>query len=112
MNETPHKCDLPFLDPNGDVAYFDIQPAEPGTFLVPGVVDLEVYEPGSFAVSEWIFFKGDPMAGPQPGHPFEMPFNNSVKWSIDIIQGNDTSIIIQQLMRVSISLKSYKANAN
>jgi hypothetical protein len=41
------KCALPFLDPSGDLVFFDIQSAEPGTFTVPGVVDLETYEPGS-----------------------------------------------------------------
>lgn len=42
------KCALPFLDPSGNVVYFDAQSAEPGTFTVPGVIDLETYESGEF----------------------------------------------------------------
>ena len=107
-----HKCELPFLDPTGDVVFFDVQSAEPGTFTVPGVIDLEVYEPGSLVESSWIYFKGDAQAGPQPGHPFERPFNDSVKFSIDIVDGKDTSTVIYPLMRGSISVKLSFARAN
>ncbi|KAK3708290.1 hypothetical protein LTR37_011555 [Vermiconidia calcicola] len=86
-----NNCSLPFLDPSGNIVFFDIQSAEPGTFTVPGVIELETYEPGSMVETSWIFFKGDPQAGPQPGHPFERPFNDSAKFSIDIVRDNDTS---------------------
>ena len=35
--------------------------------------------------------------------PFEMPFNNSAKWSIDIVNDNDTSTVIRQIMRMFMS---------
>lgn len=97
-----HKCDLPIGDPDGFKGYFDLQSAKPGTFIVPGVRDLETYEPGRYVESSWIFFKGDPMKGPQEGHPFEMPFNNSVVWSMDIVRDNDTSKVVQELMGETI----------
>ena len=113
LESEPHKCDLPLLNPERNVSYFDVQPAEPGTFTVPGVIDLEVYEPGSLVETSWIYFKGDPMAGPQPGHPFEMPFNNSVnKFSIDVVKYNDTPTVIHQLMRGSKFCEATQANAN
>ena len=111
FDDEAHECDLPFLDPTGNIAFFDVQSAEPGTFTVPGVIELEVYEPGSLVESSWIYFKGDPQAGPQPGRPFERPFNDSVKFSIDIVDGNNTSTVIHQLMRESISVKPSLARA-
>ena len=98
------KCALPFFDPNGQIVFFDIQPAEPGTFTVPGVIDLEVYRPGDIVETSWIYFKGDPQAGPQPGHPFERPFNDSAKFSIDIVRDNDTSVVLHEIMRKSPGL--------
>jgi hypothetical protein len=76
------KCALPFLDPDGNMVFFNVQSAEPGTFTVPGVVDLETYEPGSMVETSWIYFKGDPQAGPQPHHPFERPFNDIARFSM------------------------------
>lgn len=93
------KCALPFWDPNGKIVFFDIQPAEPGTFTVPGVIDLEIYRPGDIIETSWIYFKGDPQAGPQPGHPFERPFNDSAKFSIDIVRDNDTAVVLHEIMR-------------
>lgn len=58
------KCALPFLSPNGTIVFFDVQSAAPGTFTVPGAVELETYEPGSMVETSWIFFKGDPQTGP------------------------------------------------
>jgi len=95
---TASKCDLPFLDPNGHVVYFDVQAAEPGTFTIPGVIDLETYEPGDLIETSWVYFKGDPQAGPQPGHPFERPFNDTAKFSIDLVQDNDTSTVLREIM--------------
>lgn len=95
------KCALPFLDPSGHLVFFDVQSAEPGTFTVPGVIDLEVYEPGSMVETSWIYFKGDPQAGPQPGHPFERPFNNSAKFSIDLVRDDDTSKALREILRES-----------
>lgn len=103
-----NKCNLPFLDPNGNVVYFDIQSAEPGTFTVPGVIELENYEPGSMVESSWIYFKGNPQAGPQPGHPFERPFNNSAQFSIDIVGDNDTSKVLREIMRPSLFPSTYR----
>ena len=97
------KCALPFLDPKGDIVFFDVQPAEPGTFTVPGVIDLEIYRPGSMVETSWIYFKGDPQTGPQPGHPFERPFNDSARFSIDIVRDDDTGKVIQEIMRQSFS---------
>jgi hypothetical protein len=95
------KCRLPFLDPDGNIVYFDAQAAEPGTFAVPGVIELETYEPGEFFEISWIYFKGDPQAGPQPGHPFERPFNDSAKFSIDLVSDDDTSKVLLEVMRES-----------
>jgi hypothetical protein len=93
------KCRLPFLDPDGNMVYFDVQAAEPGTFTVPGVIELETYEPGDFMEISWIYFKGDPQAGPQPGHPFERPFNDSAKFSLDLVRDDDTSKVLFEVMR-------------
>lgn len=101
---TAGKCDLPFLDPNGHVVFFDVQSAEPGTFTIPGVIDLETYKPGDLVETSWIYFKGDPQAGPQPGHPLERPFNDTVKFSIDLVRGNDTSTVLREIMREPFSL--------
>ena len=79
------KCDMPYLAPNGSIVFFDVQFTDSGTFTVPNVIEVETYEPGSWIETSRIFFKGDPMAGPQPGHPFEMSFNNSAKFAIDMI---------------------------
>jgi hypothetical protein len=79
-------------------SFFDIQPAEPGTFTVPGVIDLEIYRPGDIIETSWIYFKGDPQAGPLPGHPFERPFNDSAKFSIDVVRDNDTAEILHEIM--------------
>jgi hypothetical protein len=98
------KCALPYLDPDGNLVFFDVHLAEPGTFTVPGVVDLETYEPGSLVETSWIYFKGDPQAGPQPGHPFERPFNNSAKFSIDIVRDDDTSKVLREIMRQFFSI--------
>lgn len=67
--------------------------------MVPGVIDLEIYEPGSLVESSWIYFKGDPHAGPQPGHPFDKPFNDSTTFSIGLVEENDTSNIVHEVMR-------------
>lgn len=96
------KCALPFLDPSGHLVFFDVQSAEPGTFTVPGVIDLEIYEPGSMVESSWIYFKGDPQAGPQPGHPFERPFNDSAKFSLDLVRDDNTSKVLREIMRESL----------
>lgn len=110
-NETPEaesdKCSLPFLDSSGRIVYFDVQSAEPGTFTVPGVIDLEVYERGCLVEFSWIFFKGDPQAGPQPGHPFDMPFNKSTKFSIGMVKENDTSTVIRPVMRECNSPRTF-----
>jgi len=95
----PDTCDLPYLDSDDNIVYFDVQSAEPGTFTVPGVIDLETYEPGDIVETSWIYFKGDPQAGPQPGHPFERPFNNSAKFSISMVRDNDTSTVLREIMR-------------
>lgn len=100
-------CSLPFLDPSGNIVFFDVQSAEPGTFTVPGVIDLETYEPGSFVETSWIFMKGDLHAGPYPGHPFERPFNDSVKFSIDMVKDEDNSTVIHELMRESLYPSMY-----
>jgi hypothetical protein len=102
LSKKVDKCALPYLDPDGNLLFFDVQSAEPGTFTVPGVVDLETYEPGSTVETSWIYFKGDPQAGPQPGHPFERPFNNSAKFSIDMVRDDDTSKVLREIMRESI----------
>ena len=94
------KCRLPFLDPDGNIVYFDAQSAEPGTFTIPGVIDLETYEAGDFVEIAWIYFKGDPQAGPQPGHPFERPFNDSAKFSIDLVRDDDTSKVLLSLIHI------------
>lgn len=96
---TADKCELPFRDPSGRIVWFDIQPADPGTFTVPGVIDLESYEPGELVETSWIFFKGDPQAGPQPGHPFERPFNDSAKFSLDLVRDDNTSKVLREIMR-------------
>lgn len=100
------KCALPFLSPNGEVVFFDVQSATPGTFMVPGVVDLETYEPGSMLETSWIFFKGDPQAGLQPGHPFERPFNDSARFSIDMMRDDDTRKVLHEIMRKSFLLQT------
>jgi hypothetical protein len=69
-----------------------------------GVVDLETYEPGSMVETSWIYFKGDPQAGPQPHHPFERPFNDSARFSIDLVKDDDTSKVLREIMRESFSL--------
>jgi hypothetical protein len=99
LSESADKCALPFQDSNGNIVFFDVQPAEPGTFTIPGVVDLETYRPGDMIETSWIYFKGDPQAGPQPGHPFERPFNSSAKFSLDIVRGNDTATVLHEIMR-------------
>jgi hypothetical protein len=98
------KCALPFLDPDGNLVFFDVQSAEPGTLTVPGVVDLETYEPESMVETSWIYFKGEPQAGPQPDHPFERPFNDSARFSIDLVRDDDTSKILREIMRESFFL--------
>lgn len=90
-----------FKSPSGNVVHFDVQSAEPGTFTVPGVIELENYEPGSMLESPWIYFKGNPQAGPQPGHPFERPFNDSAQLSVDIVGDDDTSKVFREIMRPS-----------
>ena len=95
-----HECDLPILNPNKNIVYFDVQSAEPGVCTIPGVIDLEVYEPGEIAEFSWIYFKGDPQAGPSPGHPFDMPFNNTfTKFSLDIVENDDNATFVRQIMR-------------
>lgn len=101
---TAGKCDLPFLDPKGHVVFFDVQSAEPGAFTIPGVVDLETYKPGDLVETSWIYFKGNPQAGPQPGHPLERPFNDTVKFSVDLVRDNDTSTVLREIMRKSLQL--------
>lgn len=66
---------------------------------MPNVIEVETYEPGSWIETLWIFFKGDSMARPQPGHPFEMPFTNSAKFTIDMIRDDDNATVIHELMR-------------
>lgn len=95
---------LPFLSPNGDVVFFDVQTAAPGTFTVPGVIDLEIYEPGSIVETSWIYFKGDPQTGPQPEHPFERPFNDSARFSIDMVRDDETGKVLHEIMRKSFLL--------
>ena len=92
------KCALPFMTEEGGVVFFDVQAANPGAFTVPGVVDLETYEPGDVVETSWIYFKGDLQAGPQPGHPFERPFDDAVKFSVDMVREDDTSKVVQEIM--------------
>lgn len=100
-SDDPHKCSLLFRN-GDDVVYFDIQRAEPGTFTVPGVVDLETYKPGTVAEFSWVYFKGDPQAGPQPGHPFDMPFDNhETEFAIDLVEVDNPSVVLQNIMRES-----------
>ena len=101
---TVHECGQvhpSVLDPDGHVVFFDIQFAESGTFTVPGVIDLEVYRPGDMIETSWIHFKGDPQAGPQPGHPFERPFDDSAEFSIDIVRADETADVPHEIMRES-----------
>lgn len=105
--KTVHECGQvhpSVLDPNGHIVFFDIQFAKSGTFTVPGVIDLEVYRPGDMIETSWIYFKGDPQAGPQPGHPFERPFDDSAKFSIDIVRANETADVLHEIMRESSEL--------
>lgn len=99
LSASADKCALPFQDSDGNIIFFDVQPAEPGTFTIPGVVDLEIYRPGDMIETSWIYFKGDPQAGPQPGHPFERPFNDSAKFSLDVVRENDTAEVLREIMR-------------
>ncbi|GAB7327617.1 hypothetical protein MBLNU13_g11464t2 [Cladosporium sp. NU13] len=99
LSKGADKCALLFLDPNGNIVFFDIQPAEPGTFTVPGVIDLEVYRPADMIETSCFYFKGVPQTGPQPGRPFERPFNDSAKFSIDIVRDNDTAEVLHEIMR-------------
>jgi len=69
------------------------------TFTVPGVVDLEVYEPGEIIEASWVYFKGDHNAGPQPDHPIDRPFNVSTKFAIDMVRDDDTSKVLRGIMR-------------
>lgn len=94
QSDKPDKCP-------GNIVSFDVQSAEPGTFTVPGVIDLETFEPGSLAEISWIYFKGDPQAGPQPGRSFKRPFNSSVKFSIDLVRDDDISKVLYEIMRES-----------
>lgn len=102
------KCALPFRDPGGRIVFYDVQSAEPGAFTVPGVIDLEIYDPGSSTESSWIFFKGDPMAGPQPGHPFEMPFDRyRTNFTLDLVADADPSSVLRNIMRESLNVPRY-----
>lgn len=94
-----NKCSLPLPGPDGKIVYFDVQTAEPGTFIVPGVIDVELYKPRSFVETSWIYFKGDPQSGPQPGHPFDMPFDNhNTTFQLDLVHENDKAEIVRQIM--------------
>lgn len=54
ISTSADKCALPFWDPSGHIVFFDIQPAEPGTFTVPGVIDLDIYRPADIIETSWI----------------------------------------------------------
>ena len=90
------ECSVPIEGPGGQIVYFDVQPAEPGTFIIPGVIDPEDVKRNMMVEASWIYFKGDPMRGPRPGHPFDMPFDNhNTTFSIDLIEDN---VKMQQIM--------------
>jgi len=100
-----NNCSLAFQDPSGDTVFLDFQSAQPGTFTAPGVIELETYEPDYIAEISWIYFKGDYFHdGPQPGHPFESPFNDSTRFSIDIVKDDEASTVLRELMRESVRL--------
>lgn len=93
-------CAFPYIGPDGNIVYFDVQKAEPGAFTVPGVVDLETYRVSEYVEFQWIYFKGDPTAGPKPGHPFDMPFDNSnTNFTLGLVNGSKTSKVVQEIMR-------------
>ena len=99
------KCSIPIIDFDHDnrIVYYDPQAAEPGTFIVPGVIDVEKYKPGSIAEFSWIYFKGDPQAGSQPGHPFELPFDNRrTNFTLDLVYDDSASSHVRQIMRTQI----------
>jgi len=93
-------CALPSFDASDHEVYFDVQSAVPGTFTNPGVLELELYPLERVAEFLWIHFKSDPQPGFRPSHPFEMPFDNRyTTFIIDLIEDEDSSAVVQQLLR-------------
>ena len=108
--EDANKCPLPLLDGSGSTITFDIQSAEPGAFISPGVVELETYEPGSIVHTVWVYFKGDPWDGPIPDHPFDGVYEGT-KFTIDLVSDDGAAMVLQQVMRRSIHCIAYSCIA-
>ncbi len=95
--KTPHDSQLPITGSAGHEAYFDVDAATPGDFVHPVLFDDEVWPRNSTAEMAWIYFKGDPMSGPTPDHPFEDPFEPSTLFNIDLLLADRTTV--QNVMR-------------
>ena len=68
-NATDPNCLFTYPYLIGNEQPFDVQVAEPGSFIEPWNNGTLIR--GTNATTPWLFFKGDMMAGPTPDHPFE-----------------------------------------
>lgn len=99
MNMASSDCKLLITGSADREAFFDIQSANPGDFVHPVLFDDETWSQNATAEMTWIYFTGDPMSGPTEGHPFDMPFEPTALFSIDLL--DSTNSTLQNVMRES-----------
>lgn len=94
-------CSFP-VEIDGKIEFIDAQHNRTaGTFINPGLLDIDVYEPDCPAEISWIYFRGNWQEGPSPGHPLDQPFNDTTLFTLDLVKDNDTDTVIKGVMRES-----------
>lgn len=92
-------CKVHITGSTGREALFDIHSSTPGDFVQPVLFDDETWSQNATAKMTWVYFKGDPMSGPTEGHPIDMPFELTTRFSIDLLDSANSTV--QNVMRES-----------
>ena len=96
-------CNFTFDDWNNLHHSFDIQDLPPGNFLNTFVYDT-VLNPWANVTIPWLYTKGDYFHRGTPEHPYEQPFDEAVKWTLDLVTADNEDDIVLNIMRKSLTL--------
>jgi hypothetical protein len=90
---------VPYTGRDGENAYVDLDTLKPGDLLDPASNWNGIIKPIDHRIPiSWLFFKGNMLMGPTPGHPFEGPWGKpwNVTFSLDLLSLNST--VTQKVM--------------
>ncbi len=95
---SPEECKMTVSGPGGRKALFDVEHSHVGDFIEPLLFDdHEVWRHETKQEIMWVWYKGNLMGRPVPGHPQEIP-DPMTLYSVDLLFATNNSVV-QNIMR-------------